>query len=257
MINTFKLNENIKLHFVLHLADNALILGHRLSEWCGHGPILEQDIALTNIALDHIGLARNLYQYAAELYEDEVTEDYFPYQRDIRQFYNALLVEQENEDFAYTIIRSFFYDCYQYERLQLLTECNDERLREIAEKSLKETSYHRRFSAEWVIRLGDGTAVSKEKMTDAIDDHAIYLGEMWTDTNMDIEADKLLQCGLASATRADAEEYMKQVLTRATLEYPTDVVPRLGGKEGKHTEKMGFILSDLQYMQKTYPNQVW
>lgn len=257
MPSSFSLHDNTKLHLVLHLADNALILGHRLSEWCGHGPVLEQDIALTNVALDHIGLARNLYQYAAELYPEEVIEDYFPYERDVRQFYNVLLVEQENEDFAYTIIRSFYYDCYQLERLQQLTTCDDLRLREIAAKSIKETSYHRRFSAEWVIRLGDGTETSHEKIKEAAEDRSIFLGELYSDHAIDIAANELINSGLPSQIHAQADSYMKEVFQRATLSFPQESSPRLGGKEGRHTEKLGFILSDLQYMQKTYPGLTW
>ena len=164
------MNETLQL-YTLHLADNALVLGHRNSEWSGHGPILEQDIAISNIALDLIGQARNFYQYAAQLSgQKDLTEDSFAYLHDAWDFKNCLLVEQPNGDWAKTILRQFFFSAYQYYFYQQLQQSTDAQLCAIAEKSLKEVTYHLKWSAEWVIRLGDGTAESKMRMLNALDD---------------------------------------------------------------------------------------
>src|SRR5688500_5407737 len=160
----------------LHLADNALILGHRNSEWTGHGPILEQDIAISNIALDLIGQARNFYQYAAELIGGDTTEDSLAYTRNASEFKNFLLLEQPNGDWGKTILRQFFFSAYQYPLYQQMQA--DIQLRAIAEKSLKEVTYHLRWSSEWVIRLGQGTEESHNRMTNAINELWQYTGEL-------------------------------------------------------------------------------
>src|SRR5688572_31695682 len=159
---------NVQPDYILHLADNALILGHRNSEWTGHGPILEQDIALSNIALDLIGQARNLYQYAADLKGDGATEDSLAYLRAAEEYKNCLLTEQENGDWGKTILRQFLFSAYQYPLYQQLISNDDKRLAAIAEKSLKEVTYHLRWSSEWVIRLGRGTEESNKRMNNAI-----------------------------------------------------------------------------------------
>ncbi len=182
----------VPVTYTLHLADNALILGHRNSEWTGHGPILEQDIAISNIALDLVGQARNLYQYAAKTInenpsyftkerwgEAEVTEDTLAYLREEREFKNCLLVEQPNGDWAQTILRQFFFSAFQYYFYQQLQNSSDTQLSAIAEKSLKETTYHLRWSSEWVIRLGDGTEESHRRMLKAIDQLWMYTGELF------------------------------------------------------------------------------
>src|SRR6266498_1263163 len=167
------------IDYTLHLADDALILGHRNSEWCGHGPVLEQDIAITNISLDLIGQARNFYQYAARLKADGSTEDSLAYLRKEREFKNCLLVEQPNGDWAQTILRQFFFSQYQYLLFQELQNSKDEQLAAIAEKSLKEVTYHLRWSSEWVIRLGDGTDESHSRMQKAIVELWRYTGELF------------------------------------------------------------------------------
>jgi len=165
------------LKYVLQLADNALILGQRLAELCGHGPILEQDIAITNISLDLIGEARILYQYAAEIEGNGKTEDDYPYKRDVRDWQNMLLVELPNGHFGYTIMRQFMFDCYHYYHLKAMTNSGDERLAQIAAKTIKEATYHLKYSSEWVIRLGDGTQESHDKMQEALNDRIRFFDE--------------------------------------------------------------------------------
>jgi ring-1,2-phenylacetyl-CoA epoxidase subunit PaaC len=251
------MNQN-KINYILHLADNALILGHRLSEWCGHGPILEQDMAMTNIALDFIGEARLFYQYAAELKGEGATEDTLAYLRDAYEFKNCLLVEQPNSDFARTIARQFLYDSYHFYFLEKLTESSDERLAAIAEKTLKEATYHLRWSSEWVMRLGDGTEESRERIQLAINDLWYFTGEL-------VEAPlPSLQGGETQKYAVDLNsikdiiaEKRKSVFEEATLKMPTDGWMQSGGKMGRHTEHLGFLLAEMQYLQRVYPNATW
>jgi len=247
-----------KFEYLLRLGDNALILGHRLSEWCGHGPILEQDIAITNIALDQVGQARSLLQYAGEVEGKGRNEDDLAYRRDVMEFRNVLLAEQPNEDFAYTIVRQFLFDAFNYLLYQGLTKSADEQIRAIAEKSLKEITYHLRYSSEWMIRLGDGTEESHSKMQQALDDLFIYSGEL-------LEADKvdqqLQQAGIAPSLNAMKPAYDQKVtdiLQEATLQQPEPKYMQSGGKDGSmHTEHLGFILAELQFVQRAYPNMEW
>ena len=248
------------INYTLHLADNALIYGHRLSEWCGHGPILEVDMALSNIALDNIGAARSFYQYAAELEGNGKTEDSYPYQRDVREFKNVLLVEMPNGDFADTIARSLFFDAYQFLFYTALKQSQDEKLAAIAEKSLKEVTYHLRFSKEWTIRLGDGTEESKQKMQHAINELWSYTGEMFDAS----EVEKEMQAkGIApdiATLKPHWEKIIADTLEEATLSFPISMQGawfQKGGKTGIHTEYFGLILAELQYMQKTYPGCEW
>jgi ring-1,2-phenylacetyl-CoA epoxidase subunit PaaC len=267
-----------KLKYVLQLADNALILGHRISEWCGHGPILEQDIALTNTALDHLGQARSLYQYAADLYnhlaEEEkndffsspaflnntqaITEDTLAYLRDGWDFKNLLLTEQLNEDWAYTIARSFFYDNYSVLLYTALKNSTDETLSAIAEKSLKEALYHRRWSSEWVIRLGDGTEESKAKMQTAIEERWEFTGELFQASEADLA---MQEQGVAPDLQQIQSAWRAQVatiLSEATLELPkADAWMQEGGKTGNHSEHLGYLLAEMQYMQRAYPGMEW
>jgi ring-1,2-phenylacetyl-CoA epoxidase subunit PaaC len=223
---------------VLHLADNALILGHRNSEWTGHGPILEQDIALSNIALDLIGQARNFYQYAAELSGNNATEDLLAYTRSANEFHNFLLVEQENGDWAKTILRQFFFSAYQYPLFQQMQGVG--RLQSIAEKSLKEVTYHLRWSSEWVIRLGQGTEESHKRMVTAINDLWKYTGE------------------LVLPEIKDAWQLrVKEILSIAGVAIPLHVNMMSGGMEGRHTEHLKKLLEEMQYMQRTYPGVEW
>lgn len=249
--------QQAHFEYLLRIGDNALIIGQRLSEWCGHGPVLEQDIAITNIALDHIGQARSLLSHAGHIEGKGQDEDQLAYLRDVWDFRNILLVEHPNGDWAYTMIRQFLFDSWNYYFHQELLSSADEQLRAIAEKSLKEITYHLRFSAEWVIRLGDGTEESHRRMQTALDDLWMYSGEM-------LEADTLDQQMLEAGIGADlqkikpwVEEKRKEVFTQATLSIPADSWMQRGGKQGIHSEYLGHLLAEMQFMQRAYPNLQW
>lgn len=255
------------IDYTLHLADNALILGHRNSEWCGHGPVLEQDIAITNISLDLIGQARYFYQYAAELINnvhestggeyEPATEDSLAYLRDTREFKNCLLVEQPNGDWAKTILRQFLFSAYQFYLYDELQNRKVGVLAAIAEKSLKEVTYHLRWSSEWVVRLGDGTAESHRRMVNAIDELWMYTGELFASAGYESGAgEDGIRPDLAKI-EVEWIEKIKEVFHEATLDYPGPVFMQTGGKEGIHTENLGYILADLQFMQRAYPNCEW
>lgn len=249
--------ETAHLDYVLRLADNAMILGQRLAEWCGHGPILEQDIAITNISLDFIGQARAFYQYAAELEGKGRTEDDFPFFRDVLEFKNVLLVEQPNGHWGHTLMRQFLYDAFNFPFYAALKNSRDKRLSAIAEKSLKEIKYHLRYSSEWVIRLGDGTEESHQKMQEALDDFWMYTGELTTADELD---NYMAQEGIGvdlTKIQAQYAQKLDDVLARATLTKPESNWMQSGGKQGKHSEHLGFILADMQFMQRTYPGMEW
>jgi ring-1,2-phenylacetyl-CoA epoxidase subunit PaaC len=230
-------------NFLLHLADNALVLGHRNSEWTGHGPILEQDIALSNIALDLIGQSRNLYQYAAEQMGNGTTEDTLAYLRGTEEFKNALLVEQLNGHWGTTILRQFLFSAYQYPLFEYLSDQSDEKLAAIAKKSIKEVTYHLRWSSEWVIRLSQGTEVSKEKMKDA-------LNELWPFTE-----DLLMNS--ENEVKQKWQKRVDDVFKRAGLTIPAAVQMTTGGMEGKHSEHLYKMLEEMQCLQRTYPGVEW
>jgi len=255
------------INYTLHLADNSLILGHRNSEWTGHGPILEQDIAISNIALDLIGQARNFYQYAATLinqstiqkFSKPATEDTLAYLRNENEFKNCLLVEQPNSDWAKTILRQFFFSVYQFYLYQQLQNSNDETIAAIAEKSLKEVTYHLRWSSEWVIRLGDGTEESHSRMLNAIDDLWIYTDEFFQAASYELLAasegfgvDVLL-------LKTDWLKKVTEIFDEATLTISVESKQQIKwlGKEGKHSEHLRHILGEMQFLQRTYPNSVW
>jgi ring-1,2-phenylacetyl-CoA epoxidase subunit PaaC len=265
---------NHLIPYTLHLADNSLILGHRNSEWCGHGPILEQDIALTNIALDLVGQARYLYQYAAKLINENpeathfsfdveaVTEDTLAYFRDNRQFKNCLLVEQPNGDWAQTVLRQFLFSAYQFPLYNALQKSTDKELAAIAEKAIKEVSYHLRWSGEWIIRMGDGTAESHHRLTQAFDELWMYTGELFIPSE---EEKSLLANGISADLREVKEFWMgkvEQVFTNANLPLShirdqKATVFQKGGKEGKHSEWLGYILAEMQFVQRAYPGCEW
>ena len=245
------------IDYTLHLADNALVLGHRNSEWTGHGPILEQDIALSNIALDLIGQARYLYQYAATLLSGKATEDSLAYHRDGWDFKNCLLVEQGNGDWAKTILRQFFFSAWQYYFYQQLAERRDKELAAIAEKSFKEVSYHLRWSSEWVIRLGDGTAESHRRMNDALDQLWRLTGELFVTASYEKQ---LASEGIAvdlAALQPLWQQRVADVFRQATLTLPAQGWQQTGGKEGKHTEHLGYLLAEMQFLQRAYPGNEW
>ncbi len=243
--------------YILQIGDNGLILGQRLGEWCGHGPVLEQDIALTNIALDLMGQARSLFSYAAEVEEKGRTEDHVALLRKEHEYRNVLLVEQPNEDFAYTIVRQFLFDSFHYYFHEALQQSKDEQLAAIAAKSLKEIRYHLKYSSEWMIRLGDGTEESHEKIQNALDDLWMFSGELTAPNAID---NRMAETGLGvdlKKIKPLVDEKKAEIIEMATLTQPSSDWMQSGGKEGRHTESMGFILAELQYMQRAYPNMEW
>jgi ring-1,2-phenylacetyl-CoA epoxidase subunit PaaC len=242
--------ENKLIDYILHLADTTLILAQRNAEWCGHGPILEQDIAITNISLDLIGQSRNFYQYAALLIGGNATEDSLAYLRKEREFKNLLLVEQPNGDWGQTILRQYLFSQFQYLLFEKLQYSKDEQLAAITAKALKEIKYHVRWSSEWVIRLGDGTAESKIRMLKAVEELWKYTGEMFVPADYEKEIDVTL-------LKEDWLQKIKIIFDAAALPLPENVFMQTGGKEGIHTEHLGYILTELQYMQRAYPNSEW
>ena len=256
--NSQFLIPNSLITYTLHLADSALILGHRNSEWCGHGPVLEQDIAITNISLDLIGQARNFYQYAAQLTGENATEDTLAYLRDAREFKNCLLAEVPNGDWAVTVLRQFFFSAYQYLQYQQLQRSSDTQLAAIAEKALKEVTYHLRWSSEWVIRLGDGTSESHQRILNAIEDLWMFTGELFKPADYEIEANAKGFGVNVELMKNDWLQNVKAVFEEATLPIPDENAwMQTGGKTGRHTEHLGFILADMQFLQRTYPGNEW
>lgn len=240
------------LDYILHLADNALILGQRNAEWCGHGPILEQDIAISNISLDLIGQARSFYQYAAEIKGNGATEDTLAYLRNEREFRNILLVEQPKSDWAYTTLRQFFFSTFQQLLFQCLITHPDERMAAIAEKSLKEVNYHVRWSNEWVVRLGDGTEESRKRLQQALDDSWPFVNEMFQADKFEIES------GVQVNELQEAwTKKIQACFAEAGMEIPTTAGTRSGGKKGIHSEHLGYILAEMQYLQRSYPGCEW
>lgn len=249
--------KRILLQYVLQLADNPMILGQRLGELCGHGPILEQDIALTNISLDLIGEARILYQYAAEIEGNGKTEDDYPFKRDVLDWRNLLLVEQPNGHFGHQIVRQFMFDCYHYFHLRELSKSSDSRLSEIAKKTVKEATYHLKYSSEWMIRLGDGTEESNQKMQEALSDLITYFDEAFIPSNLEMEKSLEGICVPSERIKQLAFDKFNTVCKNANLEIPVVEYPQKGGKNGYHSEHLGYILSDLQFLQRAYPNSNW
>lgn len=240
--------------YPIFLGDNALMLGHRNSEWCGHGPVLEQDIAITNISLDLIGQARYFYQLAASFMPEGTTEDTLAYTRDVREFKNCLLTELPRGDWAFTVLRQFFFSNYQSLIFRELVQSANTHLAAIAEKALKETNYHLRWSSEWVIRLGDGTEESHRRMAAALETIWPYTGEMFMPA--DFESPEICGFHLPDLKEAWAKE-TTAVLSEAGLPMPANGWMHQGGKTGNHTEHLGFLLSDLQFMQRAYPHSQW
>lgn len=241
---------------LLRVADDHLILGHRLSEWCGHAPMLEEDLALPNIALDLLGQARALYTYAGKMEGNGRTEDDLAYLRREREYCNLLMVERPNGDFAHTMLKQLYFSVYMQLWWKAACASDDDTIAGIAAKAVKESAYHVRHSAEWVIRLGDGTDESAVRMADAIADLAPYIGEMFT-------ADDVW-ASLSPATLPDPASLrsgwttrIAEIFAEATLEMPGDGATITGGREGRHGEEMGFLLAELQYMQRTYPGASW
>jgi len=243
---------NSKFETLLRLGDSALILGHRISEWCGHGPYLEEDIALANTALDLIGQATLWLEYAAEVEGKGRSADDLAYLRDTHQFRNLLLVERPNGDFGQTIMRSFLYEAWSLPMLQRLTEHNDPRIAEIAAKTAKEVAYHLERSTDLCLRLSDGTPESHDRMQTALDDLWPYAGEMFlTD-----QGDTALGFDVAEL-RAPWLETVQQLETIGTLTIPESAFAHKGGKTGQHSEHLGFLLAEMQWLQRSNPGATW
>ena len=244
-------------NYIVRLGDDSLILGQRLSEWCGHGPVLEEDIAVTNIALDLIGQTNNLYELAVSIENNGKNVDQLAFLRLEKEYTNVLLVEQPNVDFGYTIVRQFFFDAYRKLVFEALCHSSDEKLAGIAEKSLKETKYHLKHSSEWVIRLGDGTEESHTRVQEAVNTLWKFTEELFYQDEVD---QKVIELGLgidSSVFKEDWNIHVLNILTVATLTIPTKTWPLEGGRKGTHTEHFGYLLSEMQYMQRTYPNMEW
>jgi ring-1,2-phenylacetyl-CoA epoxidase subunit PaaC len=251
--------------YIIHQADNALILGHRDSEWTGHGPILEQDIALSNISLDLVGQARNFYQLAATRLNEitpgeHTTEDDLAYLRDANEFRNFILVEQENGDWAKTILRQFYFSTYQFLLYNHLLESNIPEIAAISEKSVKETRYHVKWSSEWVLRLGDGTEESHNRMLDAIKTFNPWINEMFLPADFDYEADSSGAGILPEILKDDWYYRVNKLFETATLPKLTSEkkpMQILSGKKAVHSEHLGILLAEMQVLQRTYPGSTW
>lgn len=264
--------------FTLHLADNTLILAQRNSEWTGHGPVLEQDIAITNIALDLLGQARNFYQHAAVLYNNfspeekaavenfiprpwkdygrELQEDDLAFLREEHQYLNLLLTELPKGDWAFTVLRQFFFSAFQFYFYAALQQTTDSQLAAIAEKSSKEVAYHLRWSSEWVVRLGDGTDESNRRIRSALENLWMFTGEMFEPATFEASFINVAQL------KEDWRERVNAVFEAATLLLPAGAGAKeawwqSGGKKGRHTEYLGYLLAEMQHLQRTFPNATW
>ncbi len=243
--------------YTLGLADDALILGQRLSEWCSHAPFLEEDLALANVALDFIGRARMLYGYAAALEGAGRDEDALAYLRDCRDYRNLLIMELPRGDFAFSTARQFLVDAFNVPFLEALCHSADAELAAIAGKAIKESRYHYRRSREWVLRLGDGTEESHRRVQRAFDEIWGYTHELFRPVPAE---HALVAVGIApdrAALRARWESLVVPVLEEATLRRPADAWSVDGGREGTHTEHLGHLLAELQFMQRAYPGLQW
>jgi ring-1,2-phenylacetyl-CoA epoxidase subunit PaaC len=252
-----EVSETPLVLYLLRRADDALVLGHRLSEWCGHAPTLEEDMALSNTALDLLGQARELYSYAAKVEGRSNDEDKFAYLRDVRQYRNLLLVEQPNGDFGRTMARQFFYSAFADLYWRAMMKSADATLAAIGARSEKESAYHLRHSSEWIVRLGDGTAESHQRVQAAIEDLWAFTGEMFYAD----EAERaLIDAGIAIDPAGLRPQWLKtvsDVVGEATLALPVGRWMQRGGRDGRHSEHLGHLLSELQSMQRTFPGATW
>lgn len=250
--------QNDKFNYLLRLGDNALILSQRLSQWCGKGPALEEDMALTNVALDLLGQARLWYAYAGEVEGKGRDEDRLAFLRDAHDFHNLLLVEQPNGNYADTLARQFYFDAWHFMLLKALSASSDPRIVEIAEKSLKEVTYHARRSGDLIVRLGDGSELSHAMLQAAMDDLWMYTGEMFQGDAVD---DAMTAGGMAPRA-ADLRQpwlaHVREIFEEATLALPSpDAWMQKGGRQGVHTEHLGYLLAEMQFLQRAYPEAQW
>jgi ring-1,2-phenylacetyl-CoA epoxidase subunit PaaC len=254
---SIKVTETPLVLYALRRADDALVLGHRLSEWCGHAPMLEEDMALANMGLDLLGQAREFYSYAAKVEGKGNDEDKFAYLRDVRQYRNLLLLEQLNGDFARTMVRQFFYSVFADLYWRAMMRSDDSTLAAIAAKSEKESAYHVRHSSEWIVRLGDGTEESHRRAQTAIDDLWAFTGEMF---EVDDSERNLIDAGIAvdpATLRAGWLKTVSDIVAEATLVLPDNDWMQQGGRDGRHSEHLGHLLSELQSMPRTFPGATW
>jgi ring-1,2-phenylacetyl-CoA epoxidase subunit PaaC len=249
--------EEALVEYLIRIGDNSLIMGHRMSEWCGHGPILEQDIAIINIALDHIGQAKNWLDLACEVEGKGRTSDDLAYHRDAFDYRNFLLCEQPNGNWGDTLVRGFFFDTWNYFFNQQLANSSDERIAAIAQKSLKEISYHKNYSADWMIRLGDSTEESHEKMQHALNELWMYTGELFMMDEVDERMLKEKAGADLSIVKKEWEKVVNEILAEATLQKPEGAWMQKGGKKGIHTEHLGYILAEMQFLPRAYPDAKW
>lgn len=249
--------SDARFRYLLRLADTSLVLGQRLGEWVGHAPALEEDLGLANLSLDLIGQARLLLSYAAELEGQGRDEDQLAFLRDGTDFCNVTLAEQPNGDFGHTILRQLLIDAWQFELYEELEHSSDSRLAAIAAKALKETRYHFRYSAGWVVRLGDGTAESKARAQGALDELWRFTGELFTPDAIDVEMAAQKVGPDLAALRPKWLARVDEVLREATLTRPADTAYPWHGKTGHHTEHLGYLLAEMQYLQRAYPGAQW
>ena len=243
--------------YALRLGDDSLILGQRLSEWCGHAPALEVDLSLANVALDLVGQATHFLGVAGEAENAGRDADALAFHRDVLDFTNCLLVEQPNGDFAQTIARQFLFSTWQELFFDALKNSTDPRLAAIAAKAVKETTYHARLAGDWVVRLGDGAAESKARMIAGLDWMWRFVDELF---EMDEIDRALLKTGVAvekAALRAPWDARVQAVLADATLDVPAARRPVLGGRVGRHSEHLGHLLTEMQFLQRAYPGATW
>lgn len=250
-------NNEMLFEYLLRLGDNCVIMGQRLAEWCGKSPVLEEELALMNVGLDFVGQARMLLDYAGKVEGKGRDEDQLAFFRDAQEWRNLLLVEQPNGDFAKTMARQFFFDCFQYLQFEALASSSDKTISEIAAKSLKEISYHRRHSSDWVIRLGDGTDESHARMQKAIEELWGYIPEMF---DMDEVEEAMLKAGIGvdlAALKPRWDAMVDSVLEEATLTRPEDTWAVRGSRVGNHSEHLGYLLAEMQFLPRAYPDAKW
>jgi ring-1,2-phenylacetyl-CoA epoxidase subunit PaaC len=251
------MRDELLARYAVRLGDNALVLGQRLSEWTGHAPILEEDLAMTNVALDLIGQARMWLTYAGEAEGRGRDEDQLAYFRGSAEFYNVLLVEQSNGDYAATTARQFLFDTWHFYVLQALGASSDGRIAAIAQKAVREVAYHVRRSSDWIVRLGDGTDESHARVQSAVDDAWRFTGELFAPDEVDVEmARRGIGCDLA-ALRAPWLEHVRRTFDDATLRVPADGWMQFGGKSGKHTERLSYLLAEMQSVRRSVPGERW
>jgi len=257
MQGSIAIDQSPSVQYLLRVGDTCLILGQRLAQWCGHAPMLEEDMALANMGLDLLGQARELYSYAARVEGRDNDEDKLAYLRDVRQYRNLLLLEQPNGDFARTMVRQFFYATFADLYWRAMMRSTDATLAAIAAKSEKESAYHVRHSSEWIVRLGDGTEESHRRAQEAIDELWAFTGEMF---EIDDSERGLIDAGMAvdpGALRAKWLKTVSDVVNEATLVLPSNDWMQQGGRSGRHSEHLGHLLSELQSMPRTFPGATW